>query len=266
MLVLSRRLKERIVLPTVCTTVQVLGIKAGVVRLGIEAPPEVTVLREEVQDRVAQKGAEAHHPEGWASAESGRDQSLPRLRDRLTMTGKGLGLLRLQLDSGLTDEARSTIAALHTDFQLLLNHVVGDVENRLAEPPVAIQQQKALLVEDNANERELLATLLRRSGLQVDTAGDGGDALDYLRSRGKPDVILLDMGLPRVDGPTTVREIRRDPTYAGLMIFGVTGHAPEEFDLDQGPAGVDRWFQKPVDPSALLHDLTELLAPCSGRV
>jgi CheY-like chemotaxis protein len=178
----------------------------------------------------------------------------------------GLGLLRLQLDTGLTDEARATLAALHTDFQLLLHGVAGEVENRLAEPPVAIQRQKTLLVEDNANERELLAMLLRRSGLQVDTAGDGADALDYLRSRGRPDVVLLDMGLPRVDGPTTVREIRRDPAYAGLKIFGVTGHPVSEFDLDQGPAGVDRWFQKPVDPSVLLHDLTELLAPCPGRV
>jgi carbon storage regulator CsrA len=266
MLVLSRKRKERIILPTVGTTVQVLGIKGGVVCLGIEAPPEVTVLREEVQERVAQGGAEGHHPEGRASAECGRDKLLSGLRDRLTKTGTGLGLLRLQLDTGLTDEARATLAALHTDLQLLLRGVAGEVENRLAEPPVAIQQQKALLVEDNANERELLATLLRRSGLQVDTAGDGADALDYLRSRGRPDVVLLDMGLPRVDGPTTVREIRRDPTYAGLKIFGVTGHAPDEFDLDQGPAGVDRWFQKPVDPSVLLHDLTELLAPCPGRV
>jgi carbon storage regulator CsrA len=265
MLVLSRKLKERIILPTVGTTVQVLGIKGGVVRLGIEAPPEVTVRREEVQDRVAQGGAEGRHPEGRASAESGRDKLLPRLRDRLTTAGMGLGLLRLQLDTGLTDEARATIAALHTDFQLL-HGVVGEVANRLAEPPAAIRQQKALLVEDNANERELLATLLRRSGLQVDTAGDGADALDYLRSRGRPDVVLLDMGLPRVDGPTTVREIRRDPACAGLKIFGVTGHAPDEFDLDQGPAGVDRWFQKPVDPAVLLHDLTELLAPCPGRV
>src|SRR5262249_1097499 len=107
---------------------------------------------------------------------------------------------------------------------------------------------------------------LRRSGLQVDTAGDGADALDYLRSRGRPDVVLLDMGLPRGGGPTTVREIRRDPTCAGLKIFGGTGDAPGEFDLHQGPAGGDRWFQKPVDPSVLLHDLTELLAPCPGRV
>jgi carbon storage regulator CsrA len=131
MLVLSRKPKERIILPTAGTTVQVLGIKGGVVRLGIEAPPEVTVRCEEVQDRVAQWVAEGHHPEGRASPESGRDKLLPRLRDRLATTAMRLGLLRLQLDIGLTDEARATIAALHTDFQLLLHDVAGEVENRL---------------------------------------------------------------------------------------------------------------------------------------
>jgi DNA-binding response OmpR family regulator len=114
---------------------------------------------------------------------------------------------------------------------------------------------KALLVEDDRNERELLAGFLRMSGLEVDTAGDGGDALDYLRSHDRPDVILLDMGLPRVDGPTTVREIRRDPAWAGLKVFGVTGRLPDEFDLENGPAGIDRWFHKPLDPSALVRDL-----------
>ena len=51
------------------------------------------------------------------------------------------------------------------------------------------------------------------------------------------------MGLPRVDGPTAVREIRRNPAYAGLKIFAVTGRSPEEFDLERGPGGIDAWFQ-----------------------
>jgi CheY-like chemotaxis protein len=109
------------------------------------------------------------------------------------------------------------------------------------------------LVEDNANERELMALFLRGAGLDVATAGDGGDALDYLRQRERPDVVLLDMGLPRVDGATTVRAIRGDPAYAGLKIFAVTGHSPEEFDL--GPRGVDGWFRKPIDPVELLRNV-----------
>ena len=116
-------------------------------------------------------------------------------------------------------------------------------------------KSKALLVEDNPNERELLAMFLRLTGVDVDVAGDGVEALDYLHSRGRPDVMLLDMGLPRCDGPTTVREIRRDPAYAGLKIFAVAGRAQDEFDLVRGPTGVDRWFLKPVDLEVLLRDL-----------
>jgi CheY-like chemotaxis protein len=120
-------------------------------------------------------------------------------------------------------------------------------------------------VEDNANERELLALLLRRSGLEVDTAGDGCDALEYLHTRGRPDVVLLDMGLPRLDGPSTVRELRRLPACAGLKVFAVSGHPREEFDLDAGPSGIDRWFQKPIDPGALIDGLSRDLEQPLGR-
>src|SRR5207248_3517650 len=114
--------------------------------------------------------------------------------------------------------------------------------------PAAPRPRKALLVEDNANERELLAQFLRLGGFEVDTAGDGADALDYLRARGKPDVVLMDMSMPRCDGATTVREIRRNEALAGLKIIAVSGHLPEEYDLRPGPGSVDRWFSKPVDP------------------
>jgi CheY-like chemotaxis protein len=97
------------------------------------------------------------------------------------------------------------------------------------------------------------------AGLEVDTAGDGADALDYLRSCPRPDVVLLDMGLPRCDGATMVRQVRRDPAYNGLRIYAVTGSTPDQFDLAQGAGGIDRWFQKPLDPSVLLQDLKKEL-------
>ena len=101
----------------------------------------------------------------------------------------------------------------------------------------------------------MLAGFLRTAGLDVDTAGDGADALDYLHSHVQPDVVLLDMGLPRCDGASMVRQLRRDPAYAGLKIFAVTGFLPDQFDLARGPGGVDRWFHKPINPEALLQDL-----------
>ena len=260
MLVLSRKLSEKIVLPTMNVAIQVVAIKGGTVRLGVDAPQAVPVLREEIPDRAAEWGSRAIRPgESWPDkAESGKFWR--PLRERVKSTAAGLGLLRLQLDIGLAEEARATLASLQRDFQVLCFGVEGESEVSPTSPPIKTRKpQKALLVEDNCNERELLAGFLRQSGLEVDTAGDGSDALDYLDSHGKPDVILLDMGLPRVDGPTMVRQLRSNPTYADLKIFGVSGHLPEEFDLECGPRGIDRWFHKPVDPAALVHDLAEEL-------
>jgi carbon storage regulator CsrA len=266
MLVLSRKIEEKIVLPTVGASVQVLDIKRGVVRLGITAPPDVTILREEVPDRAAEWGRAQARPLDRAAGPANGGQPAPWLGDRLKTTGMGLGLLRLQLEAGNTDEARATLAALHEEFQRLLEGVEKKAEVPPAEPAGrprarAGKRQKALLVEDDRNERELLAGLLRLSGLEVDTAGDGSDALDYLHTHDKPDVVLLDMMLPRVDGPTVVKQLRRDSAYAGLKIFGVSGHLPDEFGLECGPSGIDRWFQKPLDPSVLLHDLRAELDP-----
>ncbi len=120
MLVLSRKLKEKIVLPTVSITIQVVKIKRGVVRLGIDAPPEVTVLREEVPDRASEWAEERTRPEHSDTGEGDPDEFVRQVHDRLKTTGVGLGLLRLQLDVGLAEEAKATLAGLQNDFQELL--------------------------------------------------------------------------------------------------------------------------------------------------
>jgi carbon storage regulator CsrA len=259
MLVLSRKPNQRLIFPTLNVAIQVVEIRRGLVRLGIEAPPDVTVLREEVLARPAEGKSE---PSRAAEPEAGGKQEAfgRQLCDRLRTTGMGLGLLRLQLDAGRVEEARITLTQIQDDLQVLRYGVEGEMAGPPTRPPAkSPKPRKALLVEDDRNERELLAGFLRQSGLNVDTAGDGSDALDYLGCHARPDVVLLDMGLPRVDGPTTVREIRRNPALAGIRIFGVTGHLPEEFGLELGPCGIDGWFQKPLDPMALLNQLNEEL-------
>jgi CheY-like chemotaxis protein len=129
-----------------------------------------------------------------------------------------------------------------------------------------LSKRTALLVDDDANMREMLAVFLRHAGLRVDMAADGLDALCYLRTHERPDVILIDMVMPRCDGPTTVRAIRRDPAFAGVKILAVSGHGSEEFELDCGPHGIDRWFRKPVDPAELVEEVErELLEQEAAR-
>jgi carbon storage regulator CsrA len=260
MLVLSRRLNEKICLPNIHSTIQVVAIKPGSVRLGIEAPSDVLVIREEVQERIAQ----------WQLAAPKADpahlqQMNDMLRKRLQINHKGLAVLRRQMQAGAIVEAEQTLEHLEEDLGLLWERLHAEPPQGV-ERPAAGRKTRALLVEDNANERELLATFLRISGLDVITAGDGSDALAYLHAHGQPDLILLDMGLPRCDGPTVVREIRRDPKYAGLKIFAVSGHVAEEFDLARGPAGVNRWFHKPIDPSDLVRNVTQELDNSMGRI
>jgi CheY-like chemotaxis protein len=76
----------------------------------------------------------------------------------------------------------------------------------------------------------------------------------------RPDVVLLDMKMPRFDGPKTVAAIRENPDYQALRIFAVTGTDRGDTALELGPAGVNRWFRKPIDPEQLVHAIQEDLA------
>src|SRR6516164_7645951 len=116
MLVLSRRLNENVLFPTLTSAVQVVSIKGGAVRLGIEAPPEVTILRAELQDRAAERGATTPLAE---PAESRLRGLRHLLRNRLSVTTVGLGMLRQQARAGLSDELERTIAKIEEDMHLL---------------------------------------------------------------------------------------------------------------------------------------------------
>jgi len=264
-LVLSRRPNEKIVFPATEIAVQVLSIKPGAVRLGIEAPPEVEVLREELAANIGYQAGGSRRSDNMARPRLAALEGL--VQKRLAIAEKGLAVLREQLLAGLHRDALLTLDELQEDVRLLEERLGSETRNVL-HPPTgkATPRRKALLVEDNPQERELMALFLRSEGLDVDTAGDGCDALDYLRTRGRPDVVLLDMGLPRVDGPTTVQQIRSDPCCAGLKIFAVSGRSAEEYKLPIGPAGVDRWFQKPVDPMSLIENLAREFEPRLGSL
>jgi carbon storage regulator CsrA len=117
MLVLSRRLNQRIVFPGFKAFVQVLGVNSGVVKLGIDAPPEVTVLREEIPDRASEWGLPAAVPEDEGTIAKLR-KSNRMLRHRLLSCSADLKLLRRQMRMGFYDDAETTLDKIQHDVQL----------------------------------------------------------------------------------------------------------------------------------------------------
>lgn len=245
MLVLSRRPNDKIVFPHLGISVEILRVTGNAVRVGIEAPPEVAVVRHEIMEQ----GKLFPRPE---VAES-RGLSIHRLRNWLNKANLALYVMQRQLESGKAEEAQRNLQKALDAFQSL-DEELGALEQQRAAARAG-GQLSALLVEDDDNEAALLAEYLRLSGFRVDMAHDGCDALSFLSNHGKPDIVLLDMHLPRCDGPSTVSAIRRNPQLDGMRVFAVSGASPESSNVAVGPSGVDRWFRKPINPRLLVAEI-----------
>jgi CheY-like chemotaxis protein len=110
-----------------------------------------------------------------------------------------------------------------------------------------------LVVDDDALMRELISLLLQGEGYQVREAADGQEALDQLRQGPVPDCILLDLGMPRMDGRQFLSRQRHDPRLASIPVLLVSGqpHLAEQAAF----LGVADYLQKPFPPDALFQAL-----------
>jgi len=252
MLVLSRREGEKLVFPHLGITLEVLHVRGNAARLGIQAPPNVVILRDELCKEGQSTTLTGASPELSATKKLSH-----AVRNRLHAATLALHLFRKQMDRGLAQEAERTWHKILDEFMALEAEAAGRSERPL--PSTALRNRRTLVVEDDANECELLAGFLRISGFDVATSGDGAAALDYLASHERPDVILLDMVMPRFDGRATVGAIRKNPQLADLKVFAISGTAPSSFGIPTGPKGVDRWFPKPINPEKLVREIVREL-------
>lgn len=116
---------------------------------------------------------------------------------------------------------------------------------------------RVLVVDDSRVIRELIAVNLELEGFEVTTAADG-EAAVRLASEVKPDVITLDVMMPRLNGFEAVQQLRQDPTTAGIPVVMVTGRA-QTADLDRGrEVGVEAYLTKPFEPTDLVEVVTRL--------
>ena len=119
--------------------------------------------------------------------------------------------------------------------------------------------KKILIAEDDPASRELVREILAAQGYQVIEAADGQEALRMAEEE-VPDLVLLDIQLPRVNGLAVVRQLRQNPRLANLRVVAVTAYAmrgDKEKALD---AGFDAYITKPIDATALRNQIEQLLA------
>ena len=123
---------------------------------------------------------------------------------------------------------------------------------------------KVLIAEDNAVNRELLRELLEARGYTVVEACDGQEAL-HLIEQAQPDILLLDIGMPVLDGFAVVRKIRENPRLATLPVLAVTAYAMQGDREKILNSGFDGYLSKPINAVALAEALEPLLSKRHGR-
>jgi len=117
-------------------------------------------------------------------------------------------------------------------------------------PPAPQETRRVLVVDDNVDSADSLAILLRMVGYEVEIAYDGPETLDTGRSF-RPDVILLDIGLPGMDGYEVVRELKKMPEMEGCILVAVTGYAREDDRQRARDAGFHFHLTKPINHESL---------------
>jgi two-component system cell cycle response regulator DivK len=122
---------------------------------------------------------------------------------------------------------------------------------------------KVLVVEDNEMNRDMLSRRLIRRGFQVIFAVDGQQGVDLARSE-RPDIILMDMSLPVVDGWEATRRVKSDDATRSVPVIGLTAHAMAGDREKAIEAGCDDYDTKPVELERLIGKMERLLGAGKG--
>jgi carbon storage regulator CsrA len=250
MLVLARRPGQKILFPSLGISVEVLRSRGSVMRLGIEAPDDVAVLRDEVLHKIPDPAEQLSNPA--EQTDDGPEPATQRQRrhdwrNKLNLVTLKLQLLQRQLELGQANDPEQALSEVFAEL--------SELEQSTADSVVESVPPRVLIVEDQPNERELLATCLRLGGVTVFTAGNGREAFDFLHDHELPDLVLLDMRMPDMDGPTFLQNVRDDIRLHDLRVFAVSGSSRDEFA--SSPLPIDGWFSKPVRIDSLLQAVRE---------
>jgi signal transduction histidine kinase/ActR/RegA family two-component response regulator len=179
-----------------------------------------------------------------------------------TGLGIGLALVKSLVEMhGGTVEAHSAGVGDGSEFVVRLPITHEAAQLRPIRPPheklINTNARRVLVVDDNRDAAESLAMLLMLSGHETHVAHDGLEAVGKAREL-NPDIILLDIGLPRINGFEAARRIRQQSQGKPLMLVALTGWAQEADRKKSREAGFDAHIVKPVDPDVLTNLLADL--------
>jgi two-component system, cell cycle response regulator DivK len=127
-------------------------------------------------------------------------------------------------------------------------------------PKVGALNATILIADDSAESREMYAAYLAFRGFRVVQAADGEQALRKALSS-SPDVLVLDIAMPGIDGMEVCRRLRADPRTHKTPVIALTGHAFKAWEHAARAAGCDSYLAKPCLPEELLGEIRKLLRP-----
>jgi len=123
--------------------------------------------------------------------------------------------------------------------------------------------RKILVAEDDLASRELIREILEARGYEVVEVGDGQEAVQKIAEK-KPDLVLLDIQMPLLDGFGVLRQLRQDSRFASLPVVAVTSYAMGGDREKALAAGFDAYLTKPLNAAALKKQLEQLLGKKKG--
>lgn len=235
MLVLSRRVEDTIRFPELDITIEILKVKGASTRIGIDAPIEIRVLRGELETD-------------------------PTLARKILVDADTEHDTSKKLDK-LTNAAAFAKKLIQKGEYNLAAEKLEKTISEIGDSAPADRSLQALLVEDAENEREMLAGFLRLYGYDVTAVVDGVEAMEFLQSNEKPNLILIDMNMPRLDGPSTIQMIRSNVAFDDVEIFAISGQTAKAAKVDLSKNRVAHWFQKPLHPGDLVDAINSKCIP-----